>query len=227
MNYLFCDSKLNMKLISIFILIGLSIGLYFNSSLFIIILDFWLRENFNLHRYYYILSSGAIIGILLALLIPERKNRINEFSGISNRLFNNIDYIIAVFTGYLICFSFYAIIGIIYYVTAKYFHPTAYKALHLETLIFIFGLLHGFFCKALIDNKIFEFESEFTTIQKISILAIFILFYCCFSQYGAMFMYKSFEFYGNKMYNFFIYLNLTKYLDDYRYYYYLLPFNTH
>ena len=225
MKNLLCDSKLNMKIIIFLILIGLNIGLYFNFSFLINhTLDYFTHKAFDTYTYYYILIFGALLGMLVSSLIPESKNKISEFSGVSNKLFNYIDYFISIFTGFFIGFSFYIIIAIAYYLSAKYFTSTNYHFIYLKSLVFMFGFLNGGFCKILVDNKIFELENEFTKIQKVYILIIFMLFYYCIGEFCASHIFWSLNYIGTHMFKFFNYLNLSQYLEGYKYYLYMLPF---
>lgn len=175
MQNLFDYSKPNMTIVILILLMGLNVSLCLNSRYFLNMLNHFTNGTLTPLFYYLILASGFITGIFLSAIIPPSKNKISEFSGIPNKLFNYIDYLISFFAGYFICFSLFIIIGIMRHIAFDYFWFYNYDVLTYKTFIFIFGCLNGFYCKLLIDNKIIEINTKFTIKEKTIIFIIFVI----------------------------------------------------
>jgi len=180
MKYFLCESKLNMNIVSILIAVGLNIGLYFNSMFYLISLHFFASNKNNLSKsnYFCVLFIGFICGVLLSYFCSESENKINSFSGINKRIFNYFDYVISIFTGFIISFSFFIINAWV-----AYNHGSIYNVFSNQNnnfiirLIFIFGLLHGLYYGILIEGKIFECDRHFNKLEKVFLLIIFMIFF--------------------------------------------------
>lgn len=205
------QSNLNMKIASLLTLLGFNIGLYYHSQAIIMSFVFNLHSCISEIEYTVFMVLGFVSGYFLSAFYPEAKNKIDSLSGFNSVLFNYIDYIASILAGYSISYAFFIFnASVTYFARGNSLLNSNENKSFFISLIIVFGLLHGFFYRNIIDGKIFVFENAFSRNNKILIFLVFTSFYIFVSPIFTNYIYE-FSFYGaNYIYGFLKTINFSE-----------------